>query len=1508
MADSGNPYDQSRDGTSQRQRPFTALDPEYVSIDERSRRELLEFTRAFARQLKYYGPSNQHQAGDDWSQFLPADNDSQGDTNNPNLDDLLAWWENPALFAGDEVFQDRFARPHLVLFLTFLELLEHSRTQLNQFTRRHLEYYYRDILQLTARPAEPDQVHVLIDLARGQDALLVPAGTALLAGKDAAGRDLWYQTDQDQIATRAQVAELKSLRAAKRRIGLSDIRKNPGLLIDLTGVEERSWHGSGFDKSTPETKPLNRVFLALTEFTLGDPANNYLCDPGLTAEQCDAWDADINQVRQSLKMSLTVFRELMQLAQALDPSKLPAKDQWGRVNLILFASPETTSGAETDSFEQRLKTALHKTDEEYRKLFQGIAEASDIYELQRRYESLRAQTQPSEDDKAQLDQIETLITDANGLGMSVDEFREMMGIVDSFYQKWQRVFEILRTAAQRNGRNVVDQPKLREATYPAKIQELLAGTVETTLGDLQHRDTSLRNLEQAFYMSADNWAAIRSVLKKPELDVQPWEWARVYDLFDQAHRNWLMETEVEALNGMPVATDREFEAMIKAAVGHSGSDPNAGQPAQKPFLELDSDQEEDRQYILGRLRLDPVTCENIQRFYRQASDQTPEAWLGVYRQLIQAKWRQLEKPQPRPEIELWDNLFAAPDATLVLPENQSTQTQSRWQTFGGGSTDQGTQPATIGMAIASPLLSLAEGQRTITLTFNFAAPSVDQDGIAEVFRDASPLRFLLSTAKGLLEVDETAVNKVEWKDSKLTLAISLPPEHPPITPLPTGRDVAIGSPVCQVLLRDLDNPDRGVSKEYTALAQLQLEQASLVVSVTGLSHLVLQNDDGPLKSQKPFEPFGATPAAGSRLLIGHPELVTKPIDELAFEVEWMGVPNGGLTEHYKNYATPNGGDGSADVPVGTFTAAVSCVDRGVEFSLAVAAKLFKNKTQTGDLNMIPILSNSKPVQGDQDNPLRTWPAGKPVPSTDGELLDWNRFLQWRLNDPDFQHGRYPAVAAAKATELAIAIAGEGKPTAADAAKYQVNPPYTPKIKTLLVNYTASADIVVGAKDPAPGALYHLEPFGYRPMRPVDEPTTSPSSNNGSPAPRAFLLPQFPYDGELLIGLSDVTSPQNLSLLFQVADGSADPDAESAAVEWSYLDGDCWQSLAERRLLEDTTEGLIQTGIITFDLPTVAPSTLLPAGRYWIRAAVAGNPRAVSDMVAIQGQAVPATRLLDDQSPEDLGPPLSPGTISRLVVPLAGVKGVRQPHSGFGGRDAEPPERFYTRVAERLRHRSRALTCWDYERLILEAFPEIDKVKCLPVGSSDDPRDADLIQVVVIPDIRGKLPSDPFRPTAPAKTLRDIEQFLRAHAPPLARIQVNNPRFVTLKVRVWIRYQSGCNPAFYAPRLNDELVRFLTPWAFDDGAEVDLGTQRRGLYDIVNFLEERPCVDFVANLMLLYQGADGQELQGDQGNDVIYVSTREHEIAEFDEQSYEQQAFAGIGYAKVGIDFIVAAPN
>ncbi len=102
--------------------------------------------------------------------------------------------------------------PHYALWLAFLQIFGRAQHELNTFTARHLDFYFRDVLRLGARAAVPDQAHLLFQLAKGRETALLTAGTLFRAGKDALGRPVSYALDSDIVVNRGSVAELRGVR------------------------------------------------------------------------------------------------------------------------------------------------------------------------------------------------------------------------------------------------------------------------------------------------------------------------------------------------------------------------------------------------------------------------------------------------------------------------------------------------------------------------------------------------------------------------------------------------------------------------------------------------------------------------------------------------------------------------------------------------------------------------------------------------------------------------------------------------------------------------------------------------------------------------------------------------------------------------------------------------------------------------------------------------------------------------------------------------------------------------------------------------------------------------------------------------------------------------------------------------------------------------------------------------------------------------------------------------
>ncbi len=1482
-----------RDGTSQADRALPALAADAALVDEREPADWLAFLQSYAASLKYYNLQNN--ADGDWTGFLGSVADPA------KRAEIAAFLADPGGFP--EARYDVWRRPHFALLLAFLGLLRSVRDQTNTFTRRHLDFYYRDLLGFRPRPAGSGSVHVLVEPASGQRPFLLPAGTLLDAGRDAQGGAVHYQTDADLLVTPAQVRQCRSLFLQRTLVGLDDVRRNPDVLLPFLA------RAPGWEH---ESSPSDKAFEALMEVALGepnpgDPLPDYPYDPAqvAVADKLKALYGDLDGllafVRNvgGLALNLPAFRGLMALRHGLLPANPDTAAQWGQVNAALQKAGRkkrndpgyTLAPLRADDFVTNLKTALNFSDAAYRTLYDTLPEVADVYGLSRHIQD---------------DAVRQFVTGTLSFA-SVDDFTQMMAIVDGFYQQWQQILEILRGAGRRKQSqdpgHVVDPPDLRGPNPGNDLWERLllhtignfnaqlprvAGKATANLDDV---DAAVQRLETSFFLSADDYTTVRAATRAGNA-TKPWEWDEVYAILRAARRAKETAKRRAYLLGARGTTTDAATGINKMAVAALGeidpAQPAAGlQLPGYPKALLNLDPVADADYIEKELFLTPEEVSTLQKFSAATG---AVDWDNVASILNEARGRKEKWEPPALEFESWDNVFAAPDATAVTTAAAGSPTP-RWRTFGDGPREDGaTVPASFGFMIASPLLALAEGVRTITLTLEFTKASALLQNAAvkaELAKATLPFRFLLSTAKGPLEV-VAADTQITWTPGNaiagttspapnLRFVLLLGQEVPPIAPLSTGASTSATAPFLQVLPRDIPDPDHPGTppkKHYDAFRLLVLAHVHLEVAVAGLTNVLMQNDLGALNPKTPFQPFGSLPVVGSRFLIAHPEICAKSLSKLEIGFDWLGLPPD-LTAWYRGYSSPPANNQAFNA----------------ELKLSADRSLWDLK----NVPLFPAAPATTVATTGAEIKAKYANYGLTLIGTVGDdPLDSDRYWMLELQSPDFFHSVYPqqaATAAVVATNKTI-----------------LNPPYTPLARRLILNYSAAVDLLPPYNDPGDtDQIFYLEPFGYRPIK-IDPKT--PPEDVGPDV--GSWLPQYDLEGQLFIGIDPLSPPQTLPLLFQLAAGSADPDVTPEPVRWSYLSGNEWLELDNGRLLADATRGLANAGIVELDLPAVEPSTLLPPGLYWLRLAMARHSRGVCDVMEIRTQAVTASLAPDSAGAS--GRPLAPNTIKALAQPRPQVKGIQQPYSPFADNPPEGEPQFATRVSERLRHKGRALTCWDYERLVLEAFPEIHKAKCLAVDSADDPR-RPTVRVVVIPDIRGKLPFDPFEPKVPADVLSRVETFLADRCAAGAAFRVQNPQYCSLKLRFSVRLRPGCNPGFYLPQLNDEVCRFLSPWAYDDSADIVFGN-RASANLIVYFLEQRPYVDYVTDLKLFLSMA-GQppknvsdqmiDLVGVTGGapDVILVSERTHQIDLITGEQYVKTSYVGVDYMKVELDFSVA---
>jgi len=1438
-----------RDGTSQRGRRSPALDPDSVAIDERGHADLLAFVQAFTAELAFFTAAPGDPEARDtatWADFAARKDIS--------IPDILAFMADPERSSDGKARW--LGRPHFALLLTFLELLARARDQLNGLTRRHLEYYYRDVLQLRPEPAVPDRVAVVLRLAARAAPVLLPAGTALQAGRDGAGKPRVYLTERDLLVSRARVAALRSVFVHRRVTGLADVRKANG----SSGLE---------------------IFEQMLSIALGDPG---------PADPVPPWNGapvDITAIAglgpllrfapDHLHLQHHELRAMMQLVRR----RADADPEWAEINRLLGVQ----NPAQPRNFAANFAAVVGALDFAQ----DGLPQVDNVDELY----AFRGEDPV----RAYIDQRLAAIGFTN--------FVALMPIKLRIDAEWAEINRILERIGRRR------QPELLAWSLDPADPTAFATNFITALGSpwpdpgpggassVDAYDALLRKLEVHFSMSAERLLRVVEFAEDPPLRDAP-QWTELDQLLEDAHREKVRAARRARLAA--ARTGKSGVAALDATIALALADPQAGDDApDEPLPWPDARAALARH--LGRGQLDL-----LEHFRRQLTEPAAArlfSWSDVDRVLELAQRFIEARPEPVARRVEWRNLHVLGDATTARDD----PTSPRWKTFGRRppAADPDKPPAiTLGWALRSPLLALAQGTRTLTLTLALAAvdrPSFLRGlGLPPDEKDATKLRDALaaalvvsvSGAKGWVELALTRARLASGvaKDDYYTLigAPRVPDEDRPALQLELLADATLGpivaapgdpAPTLRVALRQRWDDDAAEwITTLTPFEPLVLTAVHLRVDVAGLTDLRLQQEDRDLDPRKPIQPFGSRPAVGARLHLWHPELAGPRLESLRLDVAWMGLP-ASLKAHYHNYPDRSG---AAD-----FQARVLLVDRDRELELATTALFHDDiKAATAPDHAIVLADVPAAVHAadaDIDYDRRTDLA----PVRDVRVAD--RHLVLELDPTDFGHAIYPSLAADQARLLAIKLSLQ-EVTADQAGDFAVELPYTPTIKRIAASYRTSLALDPAAPVDGPDRLLHVHPFGVAPQDPAD--------------PRLF--PRYDDAGELYIGLADADPPRQLALLLQLAEGTSDPDREPAAIAWSALDGDRWRPLGEGLLL-DSTSGLINSGIVELTLPRVAPSTRLPGHLAWLRASVAHDPGSVCDAVDVRAQAV-FLRFDDrDNAPSHYDAPLAIKSVTRLVKPDARIAGVEQPYTSAGGRPPERPEQFYTRVSERLRHRQRALTPWDHERLVLHAFPQIYKVKCLRA----DGVTAGRVDLVVIPDIRDQLPSDAFAPRAPANLLHDIQVYLAAHAPAAAQVRVRNAHYVAVKVYLAVSFAAGQDERHARARLAEDLRRFLSPWAYDEGAELTIGGK---IYasSIIDFVDRRDYVDYVADLQLA-RSDDGQTFRrvtptpedyhvATDRPDQVLVTAREHDITAVTELDYQQSLSTGINYTRIELDFLV----
>lgn len=797
--------------------------------------------------------------------------------------------------------------------------------------------------------------------------------------------------------------------------------------------------------------------------------------------------------------------------------------------------------------------------------------------------------------------------------------------------------------------------------------------------------------------------------------------------------------------------------------------------------------------------------------------------------------------------------------------------------------------ATVGFALASPLLLLKEGTRTVEITLNFNAETVKTghnlsdfatDTIREIISiDGSGEKEWIDAITLKKESDETTgmSTKVNSNNNQLTLAFQLEKDIPALVNYNDAILLEKYDTTFPVVRFIIDTSSCKGHDFFRALVNRTLKSIKIKVDVRDAKTVHIENDNGVLKANKPFFPFTSQPVKKSNFYIGYKEAFGKAWTKITIKFSWKNAP-----EDFKTWYEAYPGEIDNDY----FTA-----DKEI---------LHKEEWESTGKNQILF----KEIKDGEDNHFG-FNCSIKIVNNDTYAVDKTGPVRLSLNET-FLHEEFPKLYAASLignTTSTINLNDDGIPKSISTVTTEgkmPNTPYTPIAENITFDYTAEETRTISNSSSEEVynheriKLFHVHPFGQNEEHGylkekkqkrgiIDAYDSANISTN--------LLPKYCDGGELFIGLKNAEIQQNIALLVQVLEGSENPQVDSfdakEGIQWAVLCDNKWKSLKDN-ILSNNTDNFLGSGIIEFSIPREATkvNTRLPEGYIWIRAKMHKAYDAVCKVIDIHAQAVLST--FDDRGNElsHLDHGLPAGTIKKLITRIPQVKGVSQPYASFDGIPEESDEKYYRRISERLRHKNRAIALWDYEHLILQEFSEIFKVKCLNhthvPAENDITKDsyvaAGYVTLIVVPDTVNKNVFDIYQPRVSKGLINKIKKFINQRNTLHVTANVINPRYEEVKVALEVQFFEGYDKIFYSKQLEEDITKFLSPWAFDTNENIVFGVDLHKSV-LIDYMEKLFYVDYLQNVFL--KSSNGMDLKNvvvPSNPRSILVSSKTHNIS------------------------------
>lgn len=176
------------------------------------------------------------------------------------------------------LYQNDNHKAHIGLIFSFLELFKHSLSDLNTFTQKHLDLYFKRVLKLNHLEASPTKIFASFEIDENIDSINVQPGEVLKVGQMDNGTDILFHVDENIELNNIPLTHISTFFLSENKLFDHQSRFNliSGLYSKIHASDKDEVDFFNADKSAFSSLGEEQIFLSSEEMNMDKAALGFM--------------------------------------------------------------------------------------------------------------------------------------------------------------------------------------------------------------------------------------------------------------------------------------------------------------------------------------------------------------------------------------------------------------------------------------------------------------------------------------------------------------------------------------------------------------------------------------------------------------------------------------------------------------------------------------------------------------------------------------------------------------------------------------------------------------------------------------------------------------------------------------------------------------------------------------------------------------------------------------------------------------------------------------------------------------------------------------------------------------------------------------------------------------------------------------------------------------------------------------------------------------------------------